>query len=213
MKHSKTVAIVGGGRLSKQFIAEIAKSDYVIGVDRGAYWLIANNIIPDIAIGDFDSVNPRELRVIKQKVKRTEEYPRKKDATDMELAVEHTISLHPTEVAIYGAVGSRLDHTMGNIYLLKKLNKARIAGVIRDLNNEVRVVNDRVAISKDTRYRYVSLLPVTETIEVTLRGFIYDVSCAVLRRGQTLGISNEIRGYDATIEVHDGKALVIRSRD
>ncbi|MBI4066445.1 thiamine diphosphokinase, partial [Candidatus Gottesmanbacteria bacterium] len=87
-----TVAIVGAGKLLKQFLPEIIKRDYVIGVDRGAYWLIANNIIPDIAIGDFDSVNPRELRVIKQKVKRTEEYPREKDATDMELAVEHTIS-------------------------------------------------------------------------------------------------------------------------
>ena len=213
MKHTNIIAIIGGGRLSKRFLQEIIKSNYVIGVDRGAYWLITNSAIPNIAIGDFDSVSSKELEEIKKRVKTIIKYPLEKDATDMELAAQHAISLHPKEVVMYGATGRRLDHTVGNIHLLERLLEKGISGVIRDSNNEVRITSGKITIGKDARYGYVSLLPITETVEVTLIGFLYDVSHALIRRGQTLGISNEIRAEKATIEVHQGKALVIGSRD
>lgn len=213
ISHSKKVAIVGGGKLSKKSLPEIIKSDYIIGVDRGACWLIANSVIPDIAIGDFDSVSSKELEEIKKRIKMIKKYPSEKNATDMELAVEHALSLLPMEVAIYGAIGSRIDHTMGDIYLLERLLEKGIPAVIRDSNNEARVVSSRLVLKKEPRHRFVSVLPITETIEVTLTGFLYDVSRTLIRRGQTLGVSNEIRKKNALIEVHRGKALVIRSRD
>lgn len=187
--------------------------DYTIGVDRGAWWLLKHNITPDIAIGDFDSVTTSEFQLIQKKAKRIDKYPKKKDFTDMELAIEQAITLRPKEVVIYGAVGSRLDHTMGNIFLLERLNEAGIAGVIRDINNEVRIVSNRITVRNEIRYPYISLLPITETIKVSLKGFVYDVSRVSIRRGQTLGISNEIYGDQASIEVHEGKVLVIQSRD
>lgn len=204
------IVIVANGKVSKSLLKDMRQSDFVIGVDRGAYWLVKNSVVPNIAIGDFDSVNVREFEDIKKRVKRVEEHPKEKDATDMELAVEYALSLHQKEVIIYGAIGSRLDHTMGNIHLLDRLGDI---GVVRDANNEVRLVSGRLAVQKNSRYRYVSILPLTETIDVTLTGFLYDVSRARIRRGQTLGVSNEIRADKATIEVHRGKALVIRSRD
>ena len=204
------IAIVGGGVLEKSFIKEIRSAQYVIGVDRGAYWLIVNKITPDIAIGDFDSVSLQELKEIKKRVKTIKKYPPEKDATDMELAVDHAVSLHPKEVIIYGAIGTRVDHTMGNIHLLERLHEA---GVIRDSNNEVRIISGRTTVKKDARYLYISFLSITETVEVTLSGFFYDVTRTSIRRGQTLGISNEICEDEATINIHSGKALVIWSRD
>lgn len=207
------ISIVAGGRLFTDFFKAIRTSDYAIGVDRGAYWLISNNIIPDVAIGDFDSVTTSEFQMIKEKANRIDKYSKKKDFTDMELAVEHAITLRPKELVIYGSIGTRFDHTMGNVFLLERLNKAGIAGVIRDRNNEVRIVSNHITVRKETRYPYISLLPITETIEVTLKGFAYDVSHALIRRGQTLGISNELRQDEGIIEVHEGKALLIQSRD
>ncbi|MEK7543602.1 MAG: thiamine diphosphokinase [Patescibacteria group bacterium] len=213
MKQIKTITIIGGGELSEKFISGISGADYVIGVDRGAYWLIKYNIIPDIAIGDFDSVNASELRFIKQKSKRIEEHPQKKDASDMELAVDHAITIGAKEVIIYGAVGDRLDHTLANVHLLERLHDKGVVGVIRDENNEVMVVENVLTIKKEARFRYVSVLAITETIEVSLIGFAYNLTHTIIHRGQTLGISNEIRGNVATINVHRGKALFIRSRD
>jgi len=210
MKHANIITIIGGGRLSKKFLPEIIKSNYIIGVDRGTYWLIINGVTPNIAIGDFDSVNAREFQMIKNKVKRVKEYPKRKNFTDMELAVNYAMTLLPKEVVLYGGIGKRLDHTMGNIRLLEMLHEK---GVIRDLNNEVRITSGKITIGKNARYGYVSLLPLCESIEISLFGFLYDVKHAIILSGQTLGISNEICENQATIEVHRGKAIVIQSRD
>lgn len=205
----KQVVIVANGRLSKSFLQDIRKADYVVGVDRGAYWLARNSIVPHIAIGDFDSVNQQELRLIQRRVKQVKEHPKEKDFTDMELAIQHAISLRPQEVVIYGAIGSRVDHTIANVFLLERLGGI---GVLRDANNEVRLVSGRVALQKSPHYSYVSILPMTETIDVTLVGFLYDASHTRIHRGQALGVSNEIRGDEATVEIHRGNALLIRSR-
>ncbi|MBI5620209.1 thiamine diphosphokinase [Candidatus Gottesmanbacteria bacterium] len=207
------VVIVGGGTISTYALSGIREGDYIIGVDRGASWLIGQGIIPDVAIGDFDSVSPTELDEIRKKVGRVDEHPRGKDRTDSELALDHAIALNPKEVVIYGALGTRLDHTIANIHLLEKLCKKGFAGVIRNENNEVRLVDSRMIVKKDVRFRYVSILPVTDTIDVTLSGFVYDLSRVLICRGQTIGISNEIKRERATIEVHHGRAFVIQSRD
>lgn len=209
----KVIAIIGGGKVSSRFSSAIIGSNYSIGVDRGAYWLILNEIIPDVAIGDFDSVNARQMQIIKKQSKRMDRYPKKKDKTDMELALDHAIRLQPKEVRIYGAVGDRLDHTIANIHLLERLHDAGILGVIVDETNEVRMVDKSLTVKKDSRFRYVSIVPVTESILVTLTGCVYNLTRTMIHRGETLGISNEIRDREATIEVHSGKALVIRSRD
>lgn len=206
----KRIIIVAHGKVTKRLLKDIREDDYVIGVDRGAYWLVQNGIVLHIAIGDFDSVSARELQIIKKNSKRVKEYPKEKDATDMELAVNHALSLHPKEVAIYGAIGTRLDHTLANVHLLERLGGI---GVIRNTNNEVRLVSGRLALQKNSRYRYVSILPMTETITVTLVGFVYNIMRDLIHRGQTLGVSNEIREHKAMVEVHRGKVLVVRSRD
>ena len=213
MKQIKTISIVGGGNLSKKLLPDIATNDYIIGVDRGACWLILNKIIPNIAIGDFDSVTVRQMQMIKKQSKRMDIYPKKKNKTDMELAIEHAIGLHPNEVMIYGAAGDRLDHTMGNIHLLEQLDEKSIAGAIRDESNEIRIVSSRLKVKKDVRFPYISILSVTDAVKVTLAGFAYDLSHTIIHRRQTIGISNEIREDEATIEIHSGKALIIRSRD
>ncbi len=212
MNHPKTVAVVGGGRLSKQFLPEIIKSNYVIGVDRGAYWLITNGITPNIAIGDFDSVSLKELDEIKKRVHTIKKYPSKKNATDMELAIEYAIKFKPKEVVIYGAIGTRLDHTLVAVQLLEKLLNVGIPGSIHDEYNDIYLV-DQITLPKDPHKRYLSLLPVTKQAVVTITGCAYNAADLILHRGKTLGVSNEIREKTATIEVHSGKALVIQSRD
>ena len=92
MKH---ILIFGNGKLSKKFLQEIHEGDYVIGVDRAAYWLIRQGRIPDVAIGDFDSVTKKEFGLIKKSIKTIKTYPKEKNSTDMELAMMHAKSLDP----------------------------------------------------------------------------------------------------------------------
>ena len=44
----------------------INDTDYVIGVDKGAYELIENGVKVDLAVGDFDSINEESFNKIKE---------------------------------------------------------------------------------------------------------------------------------------------------
>ncbi len=233
------IAIVGSGRLSETFLQDIQQGDMVIGVDRGAAWLLSHNIRPDAAIGDFDSVTKKELALIKKSVKHVEFHPADKDFTDMELAVAYALKQKPKEVVIYGGIGTRADHTLGALHLLERFLNARIDAKIIDETNEIMLVTGRRTIDiagtfkktsnnkasllrrlgshrkmkQDLNYRYVSILPYTKSATVTLKNFRYEVSALTLTRGMTRGISNEFVGPNATIDVHEGIVWVIQSRD
>lgn len=208
-----SIVIVGNGKLTKWIIKNIHKGDYVIGVDRAAHWLITHGVIPDVAIGDFDSVTEKELAVVTQKVKKVLQYPTDKDFTDMELAINFAVKQSPTVVTIYGGIGTRMDHSFVTVQMLEKLFKKHVPAVIRDSNNEAFLTAGKQTIPQIKKYRYVSLLPVTDSISVTLKGFVYSIEKTTIHRGQSIGISNEFTDKEATIEVHKGIALVVRSRD
>ena len=188
----KRIVIVANGSLGKTFLSEIRRIDYIVGVDHIAYWLIKHGIIPHIAIGDFDSCTQEEIKEIKKKVADVTEYPSEKDKTDLELAVDHVIALHPKKVIIYGAMGKRLDHELASVFLLKRLLDEGIEGILKDSQNEVCLVKTQIEMQKSKRFTYLSLLPYTKRITVTLQGFKYNVQRKTITKGETTGVSNEI---------------------
>jgi thiamine pyrophosphokinase len=182
----------------------------VIGVDRAAYWLIIHNVIPDAAIGDFDSVNGKEKSIIQKKVKIINTFSPDKDFTDTELALSYAMKQKPYSIIIYGGSGTRIDHTLGTIQLLTRCQKRGIPALFRDQTNEVREIGrGRTILEKRVGCRYVSVIPVSDSISVSLTGFKYKI----IHRGQTIGISNEISGCWAEITLHRGIALIVQSRD
>ena len=210
---SKVIAIVAGGALDGSVLSQIRQAHAVIGVDRGALWLMRHRITPDVAIGDFDSVTQAEKKRIHDASQTYIEYAPEKDATDLELAIDYAIPLKPKEVVLYGVLGRRFDHAMGAVHMLLRLESHNIYGVIVDNFNKVNIVRRQQTILKDPAYPYVSVMPVGLTVTVTLKGFVYDLVHTSLRAGASLGISNELSGKSATITVHQGLALVIQSSD
>jgi thiamine pyrophosphokinase len=216
----KRVIVVTNGSLYPQIIKEIKKPDVVIGVDRAAYWLINHGVIPDVAIGDFDSTNAKERGVIQKKVKTIKKYSTEKDFTDTELAVGYAIKLNPSLILIFGGSGTRIDHTLGTIHLLERCQKLGIPAVFRDQTNEISIAGrGRTILEKRAECRYVSIISISNSISVSLTGFKYSVKRKTIRRGQTIGISNEFAGRQAglrrqaEITLHHGLALIVQSRD
>ncbi|MBI5448705.1 thiamine diphosphokinase [Candidatus Gottesmanbacteria bacterium] len=206
------IAIVGGGNLFEQLLPEIKKSDFFIGVDRGAAWLLTRGIRPDIAIGDFDSVTKKELSRIRRLVKIVMIHPAEKDFIDMELAAIEAIKRKPKEVVIYGGIGTRLDHTLGTVQLLEHFLNAGISARLVDDHNDICLVSGKRVLEKGV-FRYVSVLPFTQDVTVSLQNFLYNVRKIMIHRGMTLGISNEFTGRTGIIDVHKGIALAIQSKD
>lgn len=218
----KSIVIVANGNLDPWIIEQIHARDFVIGVDRAAYWLITHGITPDVAIGDFDSTGKKELNVIQKKVKFVKLFPqeKRKDFTDTELALLYAIKQKPSSIIIFGGSGTRIDHTLGTIHLLERCQKLGILAVFRDQTNDVIVIGrGRTILNKKAGYRYVSVIPITKSIQITLRRFKYEITKKTIFRGQTIGISNEFisrpacAGKQARITIHRGTALIIQSRD
>jgi thiamine pyrophosphokinase len=206
MGNDNRTIIFGNGRLHPKFLTEIKKGDYVIGVDKAAYWLLTHGITPNIAIGDFDSTTTKEFQYIQKSVRSVNIYPREKDKTDMELAIHYAEANRPGEIIIFGAVGTRLDHSIATFFMVGK-------HVLVDMKNKIRLVSRGKTIIEKASYRYISLLPFTKSITLTLTGFRYDLVNKTINQGSTLGVSNEITGKKATVEIFSGKAWVIESND
>ena len=104
----KLCCIVGAGP-SELYTVDGA---FIIAADAGIEKLNKAGIVPDLIIGDFDSLGTRpsgeNVRV----------FPIEKDDTDTMLALKEAISLGYDTVIISGGLGGELDHTMANLQTL-----------------------------------------------------------------------------------------------
>lgn len=210
----KTALIVGNGEETAKRIIENIKYDYLICADGGLEKVSNYGIIPDIIIGDFDSVDGNVLKQYENKIP-VKKFPSEKDFTDMELAVELAISKGYKNIILTGASGSRLDHTLGNILLMEKYFKNGVSISIIDNNNEMKIISDNAELFIEYKEGYyISIIPITESIQgLCLEGFKYNLDNVDVKRGSTLCISNQIKDNKGKITLRKGRAIVIISKD
>ena len=209
----KALLVLHGDIMNLSLLQKVSKEvDMVVCGDGGADYCFKASIMPDMIIGDLDSISHDSLKIIYDKNIPVERYPAKKDATDSELAIEFLINKNFKEIILMGAMGSRMDHTLSNIFLLKKLKDNGIDGKIIDEHNIIYLVDKELELSKDDAY--ISILSITNSgTSVTLRGFEYELDKINIAFGSSYGISNRIAKDKAYIFVHRGTCLVFISRD
>ncbi|OPA74644.1 thiamine diphosphokinase [Paenibacillus selenitireducens] len=217
MQHTKTkVVIFSGGQLSEQALKYIQPEDFIIGADRGAAFLTKHGIHMDIAVGDFDSVTEEMKIDIAINCDRFIDCdPVYKNLTDTEMAFEIALEQQPVEIMMLGALGTRFDHSLSNVHLLRRTLELGIQCTLADDHNEICLMDARQSFTvMDHGFTYVSLLPLSmEVTGVTLEGFQYPLHQATLTLGKSLSVSNELVGEKGIIHIADGVLLVIQSKD
>ncbi|WP_083270943.1 thiamine diphosphokinase [Bacillus marinisedimentorum] len=215
----KTIVIAAGSpEISFEALPEISGEVIWAGADRGVYHLLKAGIVPEQAFGDFDSLADEELEWVRSKLEpmQIKIYPKEKDKTDLELAVEWALAEPETDaVHIIGATGGRLDHTMSNIQLLLKGVEANIPIILSDAFNRLELlIPGSYETARKPGYDYISFLPFTEKVEgLTLNGFKYPLKNETIRWGATLTVSNELAAENGTFSFKTGILLVIKSKD
>jgi thiamine pyrophosphokinase len=176
---------------------------HVIAADAGAATALAFGFTPDLVIGDFDSIDSETLGPLK-----LERFPRDKDLTDGELAVERALQLDVSEIFLVGFLGGpRLDQALANILLLTALE---VPAILLDEQNECVVVRHDHTWTAEPN-EVISLIPVSETVEgVTTEGLRWPLRGETLTRGQTRGISNEPTATEVRVRVASGTLLITR---
>jgi thiamine pyrophosphokinase len=208
------VHICTGGELD--VIPEAAENDLLIGVDGGAVALLDAGLTPKLAIGDFDTIGEAGVVRLAEAGVEIAQFPAEKDATDTEIALETALRFGPKEIVLYGALGTRMDHTLANLHLLWKAHRSGVWTSIESGQNRIVLLSETFpshTVERD-RFDYVSLLPLSQRVTgVTLTGFVYPLHDAVLEMGSSLGVSNQLTGARGTVTIDGGALLVISSTD
>lgn len=209
--------IITGGKINKNFAKKYLKSnkyDIIIAVDKGLETIDYLKLQPQYVLGDFDSVNTKILeKYKKQNIKIIKLNP-EKDLTDTHSAIDLALKLKSTEITILGAIGTRLDHTMANIHILKQALDKNIKAKIVNKKNEIELINKEIIIKKDDNYKYVSIIPLTTNVTgITIEGMKYIINDYTLSIGDSLGVSNEQIDKEAKISIKTGILVVIKSKD
>ena len=103
--------------IKERFVSAQKAGDLIIGVDRGALFLLELGISPDMVIGDFHSLKAEELGWVENTVGDVRYSVPKKDWTDSELMLAIAFKDYLVDkLFVYGATGGRLDHAMINFF-------------------------------------------------------------------------------------------------
>lgn len=183
------------------------------GVDRGTLILLQHGIVPEFAVGDFDSISTEEHDWIQSQMP-INPVPAEKADTDLALAVQHAVELGYRDIEIYGATGGRLDHFMGAMQLLQHPDFKHLNIQLIDAQNEVMYyTTGHYVLPYRAPYHYVSFMPGTDDAILSLKGFKYNIETQPLERGRTLTVSNEFVTHEGEMTIHQGGVYVMRSRD
>ena len=182
-----------------------AAGDFVTAADAGYLVCRRTGIVPDLLLGDFDSMDqPADFDHV-------ERAPVEKDDTDTMLAVKTGLSRGCTEFYIYGGTGGkRLDHTLANLQTLLFLRRRGARGWLYDNDFVWTVIeNEALTVEKTVEWGLFSAFCLGDRAEgVDEVGFQYPLSDAVLTPEFPLGVSNHIMDSTASITVRRGALAV-----
>ena len=205
----RVIVIAGGTIGTPAFYKSIIQpTDRVICADSGYLNAAKIGIVPDLVIGDFDSSQRSDV----QDGVPVRVLPVEKDRTDLHECLVTAIEEGATEIVVFGARGSRLDHSMAAISLLRLGLDKGVAIRLVDECNEVFLVDKEVEIPHKEGYK-LSLLPMTPVKGLSTEGLYYALQGAEMDWGNPYGVSNEFTSEKVKITVEEGILMVIISRD
>lgn len=196
--------VAGGNPLPAGIASQILPASLVIAADSGADHALAVGLQPDVIVGDLDSIDPHTLTELDGSAE-IRQHPTDKDATDLELAVRAAFEAGATALQIVGGHGGRLDHLLGNYQLITSLEcpVTWFAGLDR------LVISSGAATLNTSSGQTLTLLTVSESATVSVRGTRWELDRGVVRRGETRGVSNVAIGAVVELEVHAGRVVVV----
>ena len=179
--------------------------DLVLAADAGYEVCRREGIVPDLVLGDFDSMEqPKDAENVLRG-------PVEKDDTDTMLAVKTALENGCDTIYLYGGTGGkRLDHTLANLQTLLFIRRRGARGYLYDDDFVwTAVENESLTIRREVEWGLFSAFCLGDRAEgIDEVGFQYPLENASLTPEFPLGVSNHIVEETATITVRSGALIV-----
>lgn len=234
-KKAKIIAIVAAADFNEVHFMNSLKSNMfanIIAADAGYRHLETRAVVPNVVIGDFDSLGyvPKEDKVASVQLKedvdanvpknmRVMQYPTDKDKTDLELAIDEALSQKPQIIMIYGGLGKRMDMTFSTIQMLSHVGDYRVGVFCVGDKESCAIVNGPSEFglgipNSDEIDKSISIFSLNDVslIEAS-QGLKWPYVNTALTSAMSLGVSNEIVANQMKIKVKQGKILLVFSSD
>ncbi len=199
--------ILLGGELipTPRLTAQVAGS-LVIAADAGIRHAQALGLVPELWVGDFDSV-PDELPSELASVERLT-FPHDKAKTDGELAVDEALARGADDLILVGAFGGpRLDHAFLHLTLAVRLMEAGTPVLLSSGAQE------GVPLKSDQSFDYApgtvfSIIAFEDLSGLTVTGARWPLDNFSMPFGSSRTISNEVSGA-LRITLGSGRAMLV----
>ena len=201
--------IVGGADIKDYNVIKsyLMADDFFVFCDCGLRHREGLGVEPNLIVGDFDSFDNPNLKT------ETIVLPVEKDDTDTVFSVKEAVKRGFEDFLIIGVIGQRLDHTLGNVSILKMLYDMGKKAVIADDYAEMVIAGKEPQFVEDS-FPYFSLINIFgETKGITIKNAKYPLDNAEIKCDWQYGVSNEvIKDKKAEITVAEGQLLLVKVR-
>lgn len=206
MKRKKIIGIFcNGEKINKKIFSLFSNEiNFIICADGGSDKIHHLNIVPDVIIGDMDSISNKAL--MKFKKSRIISI-NNQNSTDLEKALQFATKMKPDKIYLFGAMGNRIDHTLTNLNLMKKYY--RYSDIVFISNKSKLIYTDKPIKLYEKIGTTISLIPLGKVSKVSLNGFLYPLNYEDLEFGRRDGQSNLSISNKQIIDFKKGDLFIV----
>ncbi len=185
---------------------QLEEYNFVVGVDSGTDYLYKLFLIPNLIIGDLDSINPKTLDRAKKDNTEILDFEVDKDKTDFELTLEYLKNNDYKNITIIGGESGDLDHLFGNLLSIAAFhNKENIEW---KQSNQNIIFPDSELINTESG-KFFSLVPLSNLVGVSIDGARWNIKNESIQYGSTKTLRNITSGDILKIRVDSGVYCLI----
>jgi thiamine pyrophosphokinase len=199
--------LLGGDLVATPALRAQVAASRIIAADAGMRHAETLGVIPELWVGDFDSV-PSVLPERLARVPRRN-FPAEKDKTDGELAADIAIAEGATALLFAGAFGGpRGDHEFLHLALAWRLASGGLSVVLSSGTQEGLPLLPGVTDFDYPDGTLFSILAFSDLVGLSVAGAKWPLREVDVEFGSSLTLSNEIRGR-LTVTLRAGRALLL----
>lgn len=203
---ASALLLADGAPLPRALRDRLRRGTFTIAIDGAAELARKEGWRPDLITGDFDSVRGTTLAYFSKLGVEILHTP-DQDFTDLEKALAWCALRDLRTINVAQALGARLDHSLGNLSLLKRFHSPRRELTLFTEIEKIRYAEDETLRLKGKSGRRVAVIPFPAA-RVSSRGLRYEMKGLDLALGVRESIANAARRADVTLDIQGG-ALVI----